>query len=114
MKRQDIIMSMKMFAIAAALLSATAGVASAQSGTKTEAGSGLFDQGGAYYRGPDSSPGNSVNGSNVDRSTTASIGKVMRDGSSAQPRIRSVAKDNKAVPADTRNEGGLGMFDNSN
>ena len=108
-------MSIKMLAIAAAVLSATVGVASAQAvGSKTEAGAGLFDQGGAHYRGPDSSPGNSVNGSNVDRSTTPSIGKVMRDGSSAQPRIRSVVKDNKAVPADTRNESGLGMFDSSN
>lgn len=108
-------MSMKMFAIAAALLSATAGIASAQAvSSKTEAGAGLFDQGGAYYRGPDSSPSRSVNGSHVDRSTTASIGKVMRDGSSTQPRIRSVVKDNKAVPADTRNESGLGMFDRSN
>ena len=108
-------MSMKMLAIAAAVLSATAGVASAQSaGTKTEANVGLFDQGGAYYRGPDSSPGARMEGANIDRSTTASIGEAMRSDSSAQPRIRSVARDNVAVPADTRNESGLGMFDSVN
>ncbi|MBS9722478.1 hypothetical protein JYU29_17425 [Tianweitania sp. BSSL-BM11] len=108
-------MSMKMFAIAAAVLSATAGVASAQAvGTQTEANVGLFDQGGAYYRGPDSSPGARMDGANIDRSTTSSIGSVMTNGSSAQPRIRSVVRDNKAVPADTRNESGLGMFDSVN
>jgi hypothetical protein len=104
-------MSIKLMTIAVAALTVAAGAASAQSVSKTQPGAGLFDQGGAYYRGVDSSTSSEVYGNNIDRSTTASIGEVMRDGSSAQPRVRSAFKDNARIPSDTRNEGGLGLFD---
>jgi opacity protein-like surface antigen len=103
-------MSMKIISVAAAALALTAGAASAQAVSQTQAGAGLFDQGGAFYRGIDSSTSSDVYSGNVDRSTTASIGTTMRTGS-AQPRIRSVVEDNARIPSDTRNERGLGMFD---
>ena len=104
-------MTIKIMTLAVAALTLSAGFASAQSVSKTQPNAGLFDQGGAYYRGIDSSTSSDVYGDNIDRSTTASIGTVMGNDTAAQPRIRSVFKDNARIPSDTRNEGGLGMFD---
>lgn len=88
-------MNMKIFAAAALALVAVTGAASA----KTQAGAGLFDQGGDYYnRSVETAPVR-----NIDRTPTASI------------KTHKVTVDQKkysAVPADNlRNEPGLGLFD---
>ncbi len=93
-----------------AALALSAGFASAQPMGKSQAGAAPFDQGGIFQRSMDTSTSSDVYGGNIDRGTTASIGKVMRQGE-GQKQIRSVFDNNASVPADTRNERGLGIFD---
>jgi long-subunit fatty acid transport protein len=96
-------MNTKILAVAAAALAISAGAASAQSvNTSRQAGAALFDQGGVFNedRTIVTDPATTAS---FDRSTTASVD---------QPRtIRSSVDNKTGVPSDTRNEGGLGLFD---
>lgn len=98
-------MSTKILTIAAVALSLTAGVASAADfQNKTEAGAGLFDQGGAFYQGaPNAAASKATYGyqtGSVDTLSTQSI-------TNGAPLI-----SHSAVPADNaRNERGQALFD---
>jgi hypothetical protein len=104
-------MNTKILAVAAAALAISAGAASAQSvNTDRQAGAALFDQGGVFNKDRTivTDPATTASydrghTASYDRGTTASMN---------QPRTIRNAVDNKTgVPSDTRNEGGLGMFD---
>lgn len=95
-------MNKLLIAAAAASLIAMTGASFA----KTEAGAGLFDQGGDYYN---RSVAASNNDSGLDRRSTASFSNdAVRDMSAG------AKAQQPGIPSDFRNEPGLGMFDRVN
>lgn len=99
-----------LLSISAAALIATAGMASAQTLEKSQGRVGMFDQGGAMYRGVDHSTTSDIYGGNTKRSSTPSLRKIMRMGKGNR-QIENNVTSKARIPSDTRNERGLGMFD---
>jgi len=97
-------MNSKILAVAAAAFAISAGAASAQvANTDRQAHTGLFDQGGVFNPDHSTASGPAA-GVSYDTNPTASIEQ--------QPKtIRSAVDNPTGVPSDTRNEGGLGLFD---
>lgn len=96
-------MSIKILTAATIAFAALTGAASAATLGNTQAGVGLFDQGGLYNQGinPHSTAQSDFG---IDRTTVGSIGYTVVDPANELSRT--------GVPSDNpRNERGLGMFD---